>query len=348
MSTGSLQDGDSLHGDQSSTGHHQNSGNVNAQAQAQARKILSERENQAVNGMRFVVTLLLTVTTIVVSGGMYLFMKNDQKVDFENQFNGYAGRIVDNFDIELERKLAALDALAVSYTSHSLASGNKFPNVTLPHVDIRMANTRILADTLFITYMALVTNEERAGWEAYAAENEKWMDEAYLSEVDQRARQDARFNLTVPERRRTEGRDLQLDGFMPKIYELGENFPPRPDGSGPFFAYWQNSPVMPSKALLNFDILVHPLIRNTILKMMETEQAVLDMASNLLLKVDGEDDRSRQVLDFNLANGQYRHQIENYEGSPLSSLIYPVFDSFAEDRKLAGALTTTVRIVLCS
>lgn len=254
MLSGSLHDDDSTGGGSTTV---RNSVNRPEHEQRQAREILSSRETRAVNGLRYVVTILLAVTAILVSGGLYLFMKNDQKGDFENEFSGYAGRIVANFDRELERKLAAFDALASSYTSHSLASGNKFPNVTLPHADIRGANTRILGDTVYFQWGPLVTDENRAGWEAYAAENEKRLDEAFFSELDQKARQDARFNLTTPGRRDlTEARDLQLDGYKPKIYGFGDYLPPRPEGSGPFFVYWQVSPVMQVKSLLNFDFLV--------------------------------------------------------------------------------------------
>lgn len=344
---------DSTHGDGSGHGH-----KTNPEQDQAARLMLADRETRAVNTLRYVVYLLISVTTILVAGGLYMFMKKDEKEDFENQFSGYAGRIVSNIDVELERKLAALDALAVSYTSHSLSSGSSFPNVTLPHSEIRGANTRILGDTLFCQYFVLVTDETRAGWEAYAAENEQWMDEAFYSELDQKARQDARFNLTAPppppppaERRRelADQRALQLTGYKPRIYGFGDGLPLRPAGSGPFLAYWQASPVMPVKSLLNFDALVHPLIQGNLRKVMETKQAVMAMASNLLLKIEGEQvDQSRQILDFFIANGQYRHQIEKYEGSPLTDIIYPVFDSFAEDRELTGVIGTNVRSCLCT
>lgn len=321
-------------------------GSTPERAEAARRVMLAVRETRAVNGLRYAVAVVLLVATVFVSGGLYLETHRDQKDDFKNQFAGYALRIVGNADLQLERKLAALDAMATPYTSQALSSadGGGFPNVTLPHAEIRGANARILADTLFCQYLVLVTDETRAGWEAYAAENEKSMDEEYYREVDQRARQDSRFNLTSP----TTQPVVRLDGYRPKIYDLSTV---RPDGSGPYMVYWQSSPVMPTKFLLNFDMLSHPNIRNVLLKMMETEQAALDTASNLLLKVDGEKAISaNEIFDFFVANGQFRHQIKEYEGSPITNIAYPVFDSFGEDRKLAGAITTAVRfspLVVC-
>ena len=50
----------------------------------------------------------------------------------------------------------------------------------------------------------------------------------------------------------------------------------------------------------------------------------------------------KMITDFFIGNGQYRHDIAEYEGSPVSVIAYPVFDSFSEDRKVAGALLTNV------
>lgn len=311
------------------------------------RQIFSTRETRAVCGLRIMVFLLLATTTVLVSVGVGVFTRRDEQDDFEKQFYGYAGRIVDNFDKSLMRRLAAFDTAAVAFTSHSISTGSKFPNVTLPHIEIRGANTRISADTLYYQWLPLVTDETRLGWEAYAAENEKWLDNAFFSENDQKARQDARFNLTPPERREllAAERGLQLDGYRSKIYGSGED-DPSPAGSGPYFVYWQMTPIMPAKPILNYNVLSHPLGKAPLLKMVESGKAVLDRASNLL-EVEGTSaDTTKQIVDFYIANAQYRHDIKEYEGSPLSSFVYPVFDNFAEDRKVAGALFSNVRQVI--
>ena len=230
-----------------------------------ASRIFTTRETRIVYGLRIMVFLLLSATTVLVSIGVGVFTRRDEQDDFASQFYGYAGRIVDNFDKSLGRRLAAFDTAAVAYTSHSMSTGSKFPNVTLPHMEIRGANTRVSAETLFYYWLPLVTDETRLGWEAYAAENEKWLDDAFFSELDQKARQDARFNLTQPERRQllTVERGLQLDDYNSKIYDLAEEIGGRisPDGSGPYFVYWQVTPIMPAKNLLNFNLLSHPFVQ---------------------------------------------------------------------------------------
>jgi signal transduction histidine kinase/CheY-like chemotaxis protein len=50
----------------------------------------------------------------------------------------------------------------------------------------------------------------------------------------------------------------------------------------------------------------------------------------------------RKSFRNNLAVSQYRHNIEEYIDDPLTYFAYPVFDSFKDDRKLAGVLATNV------
>jgi signal transduction histidine kinase/CheY-like chemotaxis protein len=51
---------------------------------------------------------------------------------------------------------------------------------------------------------------------------------------------------------------------------------------------------------------------------------------------------AQEIFRHNMAASQYRHNIEEYLGDPLTVLAYPVFDSFEDDRQLAGVLSTQV------
>lgn len=311
------------------------------QMKEEEKKILKRRQTSVLNGLRLAVFVLLLVVTVLVAGGTYYFSQNDEQDDFEKQFRGYADRIVDSFTETVGRKLSAFDALSVAHTSHALHSDDNFPNVTLPHSDIRGSNTRILADATYYQWLPLVHEEDRAGWEAYVAENHMWLDQAFLSEMDQKARQDERYNLTMGT-----SRTLQDDPFGPySPVVVGLGGVPRPNGSGPWLVYWQVSPVMPVKSLLNFDLLAHPLAEDVLRRMLATGEAVLGKAANLLQAAEGDEGNTAgSIVDFFVANGQYRHDIEEYEGSPISDMAYPVFDGFGADRKVAGAIYFNVSI----
>jgi signal transduction histidine kinase/CheY-like chemotaxis protein len=50
----------------------------------------------------------------------------------------------------------------------------------------------------------------------------------------------------------------------------------------------------------------------------------------------------REHMRDHFAASQYRHNIGEYQDDPLTTLAYPVFDSFEDDRQLAGVLATNI------
>jgi hypothetical protein len=221
-------------------------------------------------------------------------------------------------------------------------------------MELRGANTRILADGLLIYYTPLVTNENRKGWEAYATENHGLFMQSFLAESELRARQDAAFGIDNDERRqlsaqqeealeaiRNPNRQLQDDpsSFNPVIWGVHDDAdtdPVMPEGSGPFLPIWQMSPVLPLEYLLNLDLLTFPLVSKGYQSAIDSGEAVIDAATSL------KDDGSADVFNEFLALGQYRHDKEGFQGDPLSPTTYPVFDSFGEDRKVAALLATNI------
>ena len=220
----------------------------------------------------------------------------------------------------------------------------------------------------------VVTKEQRAGWEAYAAEHHQWLDRAYVSELQQTARQDAYFNITQkqqPQQRRAldveydwMAKDILLDqhdsdhhneddphrslqdqhSYIPFVWQIpeGRESPAAPD-DGPFLIYWQTSPVFPLKAILNFDLLSHPAIAAGCHAALATGRGVLGAATNLNVKIEGYmNDETEKYTQFNLLHGQYRDEVDTFKGMPLTPLQYPVFDGFGLDRQVAGLVATNV------
>jgi len=50
----------------------------------------------------------------------------------------------------------------------------------------------------------------------------------------------------------------------------------------------------------------------------------------------------KATFDLVLQSGQHRHSKERYEENPMTSMVYPVFDGFGEDRRVGGVLYTTI------
>ena len=312
----------------------------NAEKDAE-RKTLARKENKAVAWLRGLVFFVLLVTTALVSTGVFLFTMNDQEEDFEHEFEAHATKILESFHTTVERKLEALDALAVAYTSYAIGTGASWPNVTLPDFEIRAANTRILSDSAVINFYPLVTDETRLGYEQYVRDNrDDYFDNSFVSGVYQREVQDAKFGHS--ERRDLRERDLQADNLRERIENLNADgsTSESPEGSGPYLPVWQLSPTVPMKSTLNFNVLSHPAGAGAYYDVLQNHKAVMDVASNL----DGEHlGQTGAYFKLVLSLSQYRYDIDKLLVDPTSSLGYPIFDSFDhENRKIVGAFGTNL------
>jgi signal transduction histidine kinase/CheY-like chemotaxis protein len=78
------------------------------------------------------------------------------------------------------------------------------------------------------------------------------------------------------------------------------------------------------------------IVEGVLPALLQSNQAVMGPASVPITPIDLENYRNM------LAASQYRHNIDEYLGDPMTMFAYPVFDSFEDDRKLAGVLVTEI------
>jgi hypothetical protein len=130
---------------------------------------------------------------------VYFIVLDTQQAELVKQFGFYADQVIDRFHGQLERKLDASDTLSTGMTSYALASGSKFPFVTVPDFVFKGANARIAGDTVMTFYMPYITEDLRTPWEAYAVTNFGHDFAAYTTEVAKTKAQDKVFGLTTPE-----------------------------------------------------------------------------------------------------------------------------------------------------
>jgi signal transduction histidine kinase len=86
---------------------------------------------------------------------------------------------------------------------------------------------------------------------------------------------------------------------------------------------------------LNLNIANTKLLQGLLPALLQTKQVVIGPARVPIAEV-------RESFRSNLAVSQYRHKIGDYLDEPVMVFAYPVFDSFEDDRQLAGALATDV------
>jgi hypothetical protein len=296
------------------------------------RATLASRETVVVTRMKSLVVVVLLVTTILVSTGVFLYTGFEQLRSFDQTFRADANRVLEAFHQSVERTIEAVDTLSVAVTSHAMETQSTFPNVSLPGFSLLFGNARILSGSPYVAYHPVVTDEARLGFEAYISNQKTRYQREYEREYELRASQNKQFGLADPE------------PFIPwnprdEIYNLGANGSlVAPANSGPYLPQQQFSPVMAT--FTNLNTWSFPVVAVGFLEAARSGQAVIDDATGGPLLGDFD---SSAMFSMILSKSQYRFEVEGYLGDPTSSFAYPVFDSFdLETRRVVGVLGTMI------
>ena len=110
-----------------------------------------------------------------------------------------------------------------------------------------------------------------------------------------------------------------------------------PEGSGPFLACWQFSPIIPLPAILNFNFFSFLDLAPMLHEVLDTGKAVLGFLQTTHIGSDTED-----LIRVFLTLGQYRHSQVAYDADPMTQVAYPVFDNSGPDRQVTGVILTTI------
>eukprot|EP00339_Tiarina_fusa_P009010 CAMPEP_0117058878 /NCGR_PEP_ID=MMETSP0472-20121206/40893_1 /TAXON_ID=693140 ORGANISM="Tiarina fusus, Strain LIS" /NCGR_SAMPLE_ID=MMETSP0472 /ASSEMBLY_ACC=CAM_ASM_000603 /LENGTH=805 /DNA_ID=CAMNT_0004776357 /DNA_START=1 /DNA_END=2418 /DNA_ORIENTATION=+ len=321
-------------------------------AAKEERNRLGKRETTAILCLRIVVLSLLIVLAASTSASIYFWVQASDFEAFVSGFDFYSKLVQERFNNAIERKLSAVDSLSVIYTSHALQTGDRFPFVTVPDFEYKGSNARITGDTVMTFYLPYITNETRVAWEEYTQDNGSYLVQSWREEQRQKRIQDAKYGLETPE----------LTGFGQEALDSGvlsdgERRPPGhiwfADGNNsgmerdetleaPYFPVWQMTPLLPPEVdLVNLDMSKYEFLSGALSNTLATGEASLDIVTDLVTSAEGEDSDAA-VFDLLIQSGQYRHQTEHYEGDPLSSLIYPVFDNFGRNKAVVGVFFSTL------
>mmetsp|Transcript_12076 Transcript_12076/g.23087 ORF Transcript_12076/g.23087 Transcript_12076/m.23087 type:complete len:851 (-) Transcript_12076:163-2715(-) len=347
-----------------------------AQAAMNERKQLAQRETRLVGRLRLYLLVFLAITAALCGWATYKYTRAVEVDEFESRFASIADSVSDSFHNAVERKLGALDALSVSVTSYAKQSGETFPTVTLPDFETRGANTRILADGVYVFWLPLVKDDQRAAWEAYAYQKHAHLYQSFGTEVMLRTMQDQSFGLLEQQGSGGEGgaggnpgssrmlseqememtfmaqdfdtlmtssRRLQDGAFQTYIPTIWNFQGPQPPGSGPFFPMWQVSPVVPLVGLLNFNFVAFEG-DGILFEVLRSEQAIIGGVALDIKDREGDaPDTTEGIISAMLQLGQYRYDdAASFQSDPLTPVAYPVFDGFGSDKNFTGALYSAV------
>jgi hypothetical protein len=273
------------------------------------------------------VAALIFVAAILVGSLTFVFARNGEEDNFENQvsmwlrlhlsrpqtfltvssqFGEYAVEIANIILQEANSALAAGNSLSVSITSFALASSAAWPQVTIPDFELRGYHNNILSKSLQVSLAPMIRADEKEEWEIYAQQNEEWIDEG-LAVAKER-------QLT----KNSKDKNEPIEDFVwrfangdsgTNVVQNGEGF--NLNGVNCFAPIWQQSPAPHDTQIVNYDILSHPVLQRLFHAMQTTGQPVFS-----------------EAIDLSFI---YKGSVEDKFEHPHTYVLYPVFGSFTKD-----------------
>ena len=277
--------------------------------------------------------VVFAAVAILLSAFYLVFaLENDGNIELHEQFVEHADRIANNFNDRLHADLLALHSFSIAATSFALDTGNSWPMITIPDFAVRSWTTRqeMRAETLCL--LPIVTADKRQEWENYAMYNHEWIEQARLWEDKNEKASNAGKRLLLedtPMNRKPMdiNRNLQRltnfsDGMSSNIYTINtEGEAIVDDGMGPFSPIWMTSPTPTDSRMINFNMLSHNLFWEAIEDCMHSRFSVLS-----------------RVLNFGSIGNSDTKVVEE----PMSSIIYPVFETFEETSNLVAIVAAEI------
>lgn len=120
-------------------------------------------------------TLFLAVLLIVgVLATVFISLSTSHREEavFVTTFDALAVKLTDNFLTLLETKVLTSFSIALSMTSDALYYNKTWPNSLMPNFDQRLKANREITETDTILFAPLVTDANRASWEAFVMANQ--------------------------------------------------------------------------------------------------------------------------------------------------------------------------------
>jgi hypothetical protein len=306
---------------------------------------VARRERRYIFYLRVLVAFVLVVVAVCVSLAVFFYSRNKEQDDFERQFAHQAIKLLDSWKENAKRRVGAIEAVALAFTSHALSTHDRFPFVTLPDFERRVTQTLDQAQVLSLTYLPIITGAAKSHWEIYSIYKQGWFEESMAYQQEEQAK---RKSVHVDEAGSVavladetavdgHGKDVQIN---PVIYRFNGVEKEPQDGPGPFVPVWQFSPIIPVSDIINFDMLSHPSHANEGMACMKYQKRIIGRS------FDCSNDTSPEVAGrksfLNMFLKRWKDGGNDYETGPVCDLYTPIFDQWGENRTMVGMTMATV------
>jgi len=232
------------------------------------------------------VYFVLVLAAVVFGVATYVLLDAGADREFKSEFGSFARETIDIAQANADKIFGQLRSLATAITSIAVNQddGNFFPNVTVPHFDLRTQEISDLTGMEMITFVPLVQRENLTSWEQYANLNKDWIQEDYdyrgwdqttIGEIETEI-YDCDF-CTEDTRRGYNN----IDDFKEEILDM-RGFA-TPNISAPVSQY---GPAPINSTLSKFDLFSHPIFKKEIIASLEYDVPVISEPMDLSFFLD--------------------------------------------------------------
>jgi hypothetical protein len=153
--------------------------------------------------------------------------------------------------------------------SYAKAQNLTWPYVTVPDYGVRVAKLLAISHAIYAEQYQVVQPEQRAEWETYSVENDRWVDDGVETQV-----KDKTYNGKIVEDYRRVGFIHNNDGISP-------------DNGTMLLPTWQSAPVVPDP--YNWNGGEYADLVNSLSALIEKQQVVISRSVNTPSPLDGPD-----------------------------------------------------------
>lgn len=173
----------------SSSGNSNRTGDTDDDLQT-IKDALAKQETKQVFRLRVFVVLILIAAASSITLAVFFLTKKAEAEEFEIQYEGVAGKILEHFE-EILKEMSAVSGLAVGATIHNERLQEmhtkygihdeteypvEWPFVTLPNFQERAGNVRSISGAIYVSINPIVSIEQLPFWEDYVqSEASSWM-----------------------------------------------------------------------------------------------------------------------------------------------------------------------------
>jgi hypothetical protein len=287
-------------------------------------------ESSAVFRLRFVVLAATLLAAVGASLAVSFIMDDTENDEYRSQFDESAFTVLTSFEEIAAQQLAAIGSLSVAATLYARSQPDTtWPFVTLNDFQQRADDIRLLSNSLFVSIIPVVTEEQRPAWEDYSLNNIGWLEQsrAYTEEGLGFALQKDPLDIST--------------GIGDQIYIVGPDGPLVDESSGPYFPLWQDSPHFGKDMTPNFNLAYYPEYAPYIRKSLETGDMIM---GGLDTAAAGDiNDSDRTTSFFARLLSEEADEVVEYPGDPMSNLFIPIFESFDTTKKPSALIYSVFR-----